>query len=162
MNADVEVMADLGGPLTRKLSDRKLQRFATTFEEHKFTRWVIEGPDGEFLGYAGVAPVDNEHPLGAHHEIGWRLVRKAWGNGYATEAAEAALSDAFDRVGLSTVLAYTAADNHRSQMVMQRLGLRRDTSSDFTTDYENYGSWSGMVWIATRDDRRGSISPGSS
>jgi RimJ/RimL family protein N-acetyltransferase len=76
------------------------------------------------------------------------LVRHAWGHGYATEAARAALSDAFTRVGLTEVLAYTALDNLRSQAVMDRLQLRRDPSRDFTADYDTVKGWRGLVWVA--------------
>ena len=95
-----------------------------------------------------------DHPLGLHVQIGWRLMRHAWGFGYATEAAQAALSDAFVRIGLDAVVAYTAADNLRSQAVMTRLQMRRDPSRDFTTDYAAIKGWRGLVWEARRGGQR--------
>ncbi|MDQ8730727.1 GNAT family N-acetyltransferase [Bradyrhizobium sp. LHD-71] len=148
MNADPQVMHDLGGPIGRTESDAKLDRYAAAFALHGVCRWVIESRNGELLGYAGIMPRNGDHPLGAHFDIGWRLVRAAWGQGYATEAAKAALDDAFGRVRLTEVVSYTAPDNLRSQRVMQRLGLQRDPSRDFTVDYENVGKWRGLVWVA--------------
>lgn len=85
MNADPIVMADLGGPISRELSDAKLDRYSAAFADHDFGRWLIEriADDGEpeYLGYAGVMPVTDEHPVGAHYEIGWRLRHEAWGQG---------------------------------------------------------------------------------
>jgi RimJ/RimL family protein N-acetyltransferase len=158
MNADVEVMADLGGPLSRVESDRKLDRFSSVFEDVGYTRWVIEGPNGSFAGYAGIVPVVDVHPLGEHHDFGWRLVRSAWGHGFASEAARACLADAFDRVGLLRVFAYTSADNTRSISVMSRLGLTRNAELDFTKWYDGYGNWSGLVWSASTPGVRGSSS----
>ena len=89
-----------------------------------------------------------EHPLGPHEEIGWRLNRHAWGHGYATEAARAALDDAFTRVGLKEVVAYTSPDNVQSRAVMARLNLRRDITRDFTVDNDRVGTWRGLVWVA--------------
>ncbi len=155
MNAESEVMRDLGGPIGRAESDRKLDQYATGFDRHGYSRWLIEIPgddeaEGEFIGYAGVfRRPDQQHPLGPHDEIGWRLTRRAWGNGYVTEAASAALTDVFTRVGLSEVLSYTSADNHRSQAVMKRLNLERDRSRDFTTHYPDVGSWTGLVWTVS-------------
>ena len=150
LNCDPEVMADEGGPIDRASSDAKLDRYAATFERHGIGRWLVEDRDGGFLGYAGVMPSPSGHPLGEHVEIGWRLLRTAWGRGYATEAAWAALDDALGRAGLPEVLAYTAADNLRSRAVMERLGLRRDPARDFTADYPRQTGWRGLVWVARR------------
>ena len=147
LNADPEVAQDLGGPLDRSQSDAKFDRYLVTFERHGFCRWAIEDSQQLFLGYAGVMPRPTDHPLGPHVDIGWRLVRSAWGQGYATEAAAAALLDAFTRIGLDEVLAYTSYDNARSQAVMRRLGLRRDSTRDFSHVYDGK-PWRGLVWVA--------------
>lgn len=148
LHAHPEVMLDAGGPLDRPQSEAKFDRYAAAFARCGFTRWAVENLEGEFLGYAGVMPSRPAHPLGPHVDIGWRLVRSAWGQGYATEAAKAALHDAFTRCGLSEVLAYTAPDNLRSQAVMARLHLRRDPSRDFS-ETDGLRMWHGLVWAAT-------------
>jgi RimJ/RimL family protein N-acetyltransferase len=148
LHADPEVMADYGGPIDRTASNAKLDRYIAAFDRHGLCRWAVEHRDGGFLGYAGIMPVEQGHPLGRHFEIGWRLARSAWGRGYATEAAAAALHDAFMRAGLREIVAYTAPENLRSQAVMERLRLRRDPSRDFTARYDGTGSWRGLVWVA--------------
>jgi RimJ/RimL family protein N-acetyltransferase len=62
------------------------------------------------------------------------------------------LSDAFSRMGLVEVIAYTAPDNLRSQAVMTRLQMQRDPSRDFTADYASIQSWRGLVWVARQPD----------
>lgn len=151
LNADPEVARDLGGPLSRTASDAKLDRYIAAFNDHGFCRWAIETRAGDFVGYAGVMPHGADHPLGRHDEIGWRLKRDAWGYGYATEAARAALGDVFTRVGLAEVLSFTAADNFRSQAVMARLKLARDVSRDFALHDKQLGLWRGLVWVARAD-----------
>jgi RimJ/RimL family protein N-acetyltransferase len=148
LNADPVVMSDLGGPLSRGDSDAKLDRYLRAWGSHGYARWLVETIGGMFLGYCGVMPVPEDHPIGIHDEIGWRLTREAWGHGYATEAARAALIDVFRRVRLIEVLAYTDAQNIRSQAVMKRLGLRRDASRDFAISSDRLGIWRGLVWTA--------------
>jgi RimJ/RimL family protein N-acetyltransferase len=145
MNADPAVMWDFGFTLSRAESDAKLDRYAAALRDHGLSRWAVEDADGRYLGYVGILPGRADHPLGPHHEIGWRLVRAAWGQGYATEAARAAIDDAFVRAGLDEILAYTAPDNHRSQAVMERLGLARDAMRDFNMPQADR-IWRGLVW----------------
>jgi RimJ/RimL family protein N-acetyltransferase len=147
MNEDPEVMHDLGGPFDLAESNAKFDRYAAAQHQFGFGRWLVETRDGDFVGYAGVLKARAGHPLGEHFEIGWRLVRAAWGKGYAAEAAKAALEDAFSRAQLTEVLAYTAPENARSQAVMRRLALTRDPSRDFTAQYDK-GVWRGLVWFA--------------
>jgi RimJ/RimL family protein N-acetyltransferase len=147
LNAAPEVTWDLGGPLDRSESDAKFDRYVATFERHGLCRWALEDLSGQFLGYTGVMPSRHGHPLGPHADIGWRLVRAAWGRGYATEAAKASLRDAFERVRLKEVLAYTSADNVLSRAVIQRLKLQRAASLDYSEPL-GAGLWHGMVWVA--------------
>ena len=97
MNAHPEVMHDYGGPISRADSDAKFDRYTSAFEEHGFGRWLIETPAGDYLGYCGVMPAYPGHPLGEHHEIGWRLVQSTASDhrgAYTTEA----LYLRFDRI----------------------------------------------------------------
>jgi ribosomal-protein-alanine N-acetyltransferase len=86
---------------------------------------------GRFIGFTGM----NEVGFTAHFtpavEVGWRLARAAWGHGYATEAARAALGFGFDTVGLAEVVSFTSTTNTRSQAVMRRLGMTHDPADDF-------------------------------
>jgi len=147
LNAAPEVTQDLGGPLSRSASDAKFDRYVAAFELRGFCRWALEDSSGQFLGYTGVMPSRPGHPLGPHADIGWRLMRAAWGRGYATEAATASLRDVFERAQLKEVLAYTSVDNVRSLAVIQRLKLQRAASLDYS---EPLGArmWQGMVWVA--------------
>jgi RimJ/RimL family protein N-acetyltransferase len=147
LNSDPEVMWDFGGPLNRAESDTKFDSYVAAFEQYGYCRWVIESLQGDFLGYTGIMPSKPDHPLGFYHDMGWRLLRTAWGRGYATEAARAALHDGFERVGLREVLAITAPANIRSQAVMARLNLARTPSLDYS-EPRGTGLWHGLVWVA--------------
>jgi RimJ/RimL family protein N-acetyltransferase len=149
MHADPEVMQDASGPLSRLQSDQKLARYSAAFEAYGFCRWAVDDRDGNLIGYAGVMPIPAHFPLAPGFDLGWRLVRSAWGRGLASEAAAAALVDVFARTKLTEVLSFTAADNVRSQAVMRRLNLRRGEARDFTLASDGL-RWSGLVWVADR------------
>lgn len=154
MHADPEVMHDHPSLLTRAESDAKLDRYAAAFEQNGFGRMAVQRRDGEFLGYVGIMPI---YPiqaaiLGPGVEIGWRLVRRAWGQGLATEAARAALADGFANHGFAEVLSYTSPSNLRSQAVMVRLGLSREQDRDFS--YVNDGVRYEAVVFAAHPSKR--------
>jgi RimJ/RimL family protein N-acetyltransferase len=148
--ADPEVMQWLGGVLTRQQADERIDRVEATFERVGFGRFLIERKaDGAFLGWCGVMPChESVTPIAGQPEMGWRLIRAAWGEGFATEAARAALWDAFDRVGLPEVLAYTSPANVRSQAVMQRLGMTREPQRDFEHPNITEGDNRSVVYVA--------------
>ena len=59
-------------------------------------------------------------------ELGWALVRRAWGYGYATEAAEAVKSWCYEQRGIEHLVSLIAPDNVRSQRVAEKLGAQRE------------------------------------
>jgi RimJ/RimL family protein N-acetyltransferase len=74
-----------------------------------------------FVGWVLLIPYD---AVGPEIEIGWRLLRSAWGNGFATEASLPVLSHGFETLGLERVVADIHPDNAASLRVAEKLGLR--------------------------------------
>ena len=140
MNADPEVREFFDKTLTREQSHASMRRFQTAIERRGWGFWAVEVIDtATFVGFTGLDPVDEGLPFRGV-EIGWRLARPAWGNGYATEAARACLDYAFDKLGLPEILAVAAAGNVRSHAVMRRLGMVHDPAGDFEDPTEPVGS----------------------
>jgi RimJ/RimL family protein N-acetyltransferase len=63
-------------------------------------------------------------------EVGWRLTKPYWGLGYATEAAQSAISFGFQQLRLAELVAFTAVANLKSRAVMERLGMQFDSEFD--------------------------------
>ena len=135
LNADPDVMRLLGGVLSRDASDAYVDRVEAHLAEHGFCKWAVEAPGvAPFVGAVGISYVRFQASFTPAVEVAWRLNRGYWGRGYATEAAQAAIDDGFNRAGLSAIVAMTVLDNHASIRVMQRLGMTR--SIEF--DHPNY------------------------
>lgn len=124
LNADPEVMRYFPSTQDRATSDSSIDRFEQRFDEQGFGLWALEiAATGEFIGFTGLNPMPEGVPGVGGLEVGWRLARAAWHQGYATEAARAALGVAFRDVGLDEVWSMTAVLNTPSKAVMLRLGM---------------------------------------
>jgi RimJ/RimL family protein N-acetyltransferase len=131
MNADPQVRRYLGPPLSYEQAAARARNYQDDLDRYGYGFWAVQVRcSGEFIGFTGLDRVDEETPL-TGIEIGWRLARPAWGHGYATEAARAALRYGFDALGLPEIVSVTAAPNMRSRAVMQRLGMTTDPAEDF-------------------------------
>lgn len=132
LNADAEVMRHFPAPMDAEQSAQLLARIRAHFDEHGFGFWALERRDtGELIGVTGLAQVGFDAPFVPAVEIGWRLARAHWRQGYASEAARASLAVAFEQLGLDEVLSFTVPANLPSQAVMRSIGMQRDDSGDF-------------------------------
>lgn len=132
MSNDREVMAHFPNLFTRADVDLVMKRQEDFIAEHGYGFWaldVIGGPP--FIGFCGIKDVLFETPWTPAVEVGWRLARDAWGKGYATEAARAAIAYGFDELDLAEIVAFLLPMNRRSAAVCERLGMVRDPSRDF-------------------------------
>ena len=124
LTADAEVMRYFPATLSREQSDGLAARADAQFDTRGYGLWALERLDtGDFIGFTGLAPMPEGIPGSGGVEVGWRLAQSAWGLGFATEAATAALRFGFDTLGLAEVNSITAVINIRSRRVMERLGM---------------------------------------
>jgi RimJ/RimL family protein N-acetyltransferase len=131
MNADPVVMRYLAGVLTREEGDAYVARAEAHLAENGFGKWAVEAPGvAAFIGAVGLSRVRFAASFTPAVEVAWRLDRRYWGQGYAAEAARAAIEDGFTRVGLTEIVALTALGNAPSQRVMERLGMTRTIEFD--------------------------------
>ncbi|HEY5977587.1 MAG TPA: GNAT family N-acetyltransferase [Solirubrobacterales bacterium] len=132
LNADPEVMEYFPATLSRTQSDALVERIESDFDRQGFGLWALETLEsGELIGFAGLAIPGFEAHFTPAVEVGWRLSRPAWGQGYATEAGQASIEFGFEQAGLAEVVSFTSAVNHRSRAVMERLSMTRDPADDF-------------------------------
>ena len=125
LNTDPEVMTYLnaGQPETEEDTRAGVARVTGRWAEWGYSWWaLIRLDDGEMVGMACLQHLDGDKSK--PHEIGWRLARTGWGQGYASEAAAAIVAHAFNVVGAPEVVAVAHPDNAASIKVMTRLGMQ--------------------------------------
>lgn len=132
LNADPVVMEHFPAPMAREASDGLIARVRADLDRRGFGLWALEvRGTGEFIGFTGLSVPSFEAHFTPAVEVGWRLVKEAWGNGFATEAALASLAHGFGSAGLDEIVSFTATTNLPSQRVMQRIGMTHDQAEDF-------------------------------
>jgi RimJ/RimL family protein N-acetyltransferase len=121
--ADPEVMRYVGdrSVLSREDAWRQMAMLAGHWHLRGFGMWAVEErTTGAFVGRVGLY-----YPEGwPDREVAWALARRFWGRGYATEAARAALGEAFGRLGWARVISLIDPANTRSVRLAERLGER--------------------------------------
>lgn len=121
--SDRVVMERVGsGPVRDEAATAAMVRdYIAQQDAHGFSFWaVVERATGTIIGDAGLYPLDGDGP---DIEVGYTFARHAWGRGYATEAARAALDLGFDELGLEEIVAIADAANPASIRVLEKLGL---------------------------------------
>jgi RimJ/RimL family protein N-acetyltransferase len=156
LNADPEVMQFFPAPLTREQSDVLAERVRGGIARRGWGLWAVEVLDhARFIGFIGLAVPEFEAHFMPAVEVGWRLARDRWGNGYATEGARAAVAFGFDELGLDEIVSFAAVINERSRRVMERLGMTRDEADDFDHPLVSSGSLRRHVLYRLKDPRLG-------
>ena len=132
MGQDAEVMRHIGPPMTYEDAARTVARVNAQIDSDGHAFWAVEcRADAAFIGFCGVKHGPPGTPIADLPEIGWRLARTAWGQGYAREAAAASLGWFWANTIAPRVFAITTPANARSWGLMIRLGMARVTDGDF-------------------------------
>lgn len=154
LNADPDVMAEFPSVLTAEESDRLALASYEAHERNGFGLWVVELPG--VADFAGIMGFNRPSFRPDDVEIVWRLERRHWSQGYAREAARAALTAVLSErepvvlTGLplpvsvsdeilegvftqriNEVIAFTSTTNRRSIRLMNNLSMKHNPADDF-------------------------------
>jgi len=132
INSDPEVMHYLPKILSLEESNQFADRIRDIIQDRGWGLWALELKDtGEFIGYTGLHDIDNQLPFAPGIEIGWRISKEFWGNGYTSEAAKEILRFAFISLQLEKIYSFSSKENKRSISVMKKIGLK-NTYTNFS------------------------------
>ena len=132
MNADPEVTRHFPAPLSRQQSDTMAQRIVDHIAKNQFGLWAVEVLGGApFIGFIGLCIPRFEAHFTPCVEIGWRLAKEHWQQGFATEGARACIQFGFDKLQLDEIVAMTIPANRPSRRVMEKLGMSHNPADDF-------------------------------
>lgn len=134
LQADEEAARYIGGPVSRPEAWRKFLQMPGAWAIQGYGMFAVtDKATGEWLGQLG--PWQPEGWPGT--EVGWAFKRAAWGNGYALEAAIAAIDWAFATLGWTEVIHSIVAENTASQALAQRLGSRILRQANLPAPYQS-------------------------
>ena len=122
LDNDPEVMRYINGgtPTSRETIQNDILPGFCHYDRH-FGVWAAEAKTtGEFLGWFSLRPTNDSQTESA---LGYRLNRTAWGQGYATEGAQALIDLSFTAWGLQRIVATTYEENLASRRVMEKAGM---------------------------------------
>lgn len=136
LNADPLVVQYTGDGPFKDLAEAEAIVNYVIGQYHKngYGRWLVSLKEtGEPLGWCGL----KYHEDSGDTDIGYRLMQKYWGMGYATEASRACLAYGFDQLALPRIIGRVATENMASIRVLKKLGMTffEDTYLDNSPAY---------------------------
>ena len=129
-----EVMARLGGVQPPEKVAESFAKMAEAAEGVLGFFFVALRPAGPLIGKCGLSRIETQvapDELKGAVQVGWTVRADRWGQGYAREAAQAALALAFERLDLPRVYSQTSERNVASWKLMERLGMKRRADLDY-------------------------------
>ena len=144
LDSDPEVHKYLGNKPFKNKSQSKenINDIIKQYQELGIGRWaMVNKQTNEFIGWSGLKL--NRITLNGHtnfYDVGYRIIKRFWGKGYATESSIAALNYGFNTLNLDTIYGITEKDNQASHHILLKVGLRY--IEDFYDDKTNLNlSW---------------------
>lgn len=127
MNANQQVRRYFPSLLSYRRSELDMKKMDEIIKDNGIGLFAVELKEtGEWLGFIGVnyIPEDSKYPFKElpFYEIGWRLIPEVWGNGLATEGAQAVLSYVKEK-GITELYSFTSETNLPSRKVMEKIGM---------------------------------------
>jgi RimJ/RimL family protein N-acetyltransferase len=157
LDSDPEVHRYLGNKPVKSVEQiREVIKFIRQqYVDNGIGRWaIIDKTTGEFVGWTGLKLVKeqtNNHI--DYYDLGYRLLRKFWGKGIATEAAVASLDFGFRVLGVTEIYAMADCENFSSNNVLNKIGLKLIETFDYEGVKHNWYKINRQIWAEVKPKR---------
>jgi len=126
VNNDKDVMAFFPFKPSREQTKAFVIRMQEMYNRTGFCYYPVELlENSELIGFIGLSQQTYLDELGIFVDIGWRLKKSVWRQGYATEGAKACLDYGFHYLGLETIYSVASEANINSIGVMKKIGMQK-------------------------------------
>lgn len=127
LDADPEVHRYLGNSPVKTIEQSReiIAMIRQQYLDNGIGRWaMVEKATGNFMGWTGlklITDIVNNHTY--YYDLGYRVIPKYWGKGYATESAIACRDYGFRQLDQPTLYAMTSVENKNSKKVLEKVGF---------------------------------------
>ncbi|MFT4801763.1 MAG: RimJ/RimL family protein N-acetyltransferase [Flavobacteriaceae bacterium] len=128
MSQDEDVMSYFPKLLSKEECNDFIKRMQLHFKEFGFCYFAVDIIEtGEFIGFTGMLNQNYKSNFTPCIDIGWRLKKSSWGNGYATEAAKSCLKYSANELNINKIYSLAPIPNNKSIAIMKKIGMTYDS-----------------------------------
>ena len=154
LDTDPEVHRYLGkNPITRYAQAEEIvEDVMAQYERNGIGRWaVIEKTNGEFVGWSGLKLEDmiRDEP---YYDIGYRLKRKFWRQGFGYDSAQVSLDHGFEKLGYEDIYGGADVENIGSNKILKKIGLHWKEVFPYKGCPINWYGLSRDEWLSRKGD----------
>lgn len=156
LHTDPQVLKTLsadGKPLSEDATREHLRQVVEHWQQHGFGFWLFRRKtDGQFIGRGGLKVYQID--LGEVIGLAFAVMSDFWGQGFATEMAEAGLQSGFEQFGFPEIASWTLPTNTASQRIMEKLGFRCERDFEFAGLRHRFYRLAKAEWTKAFSDSR--------
>ena len=128
ISSDPHVMQFFPAIATKIQTVEFIDRMKLMYIEKGYCYFAVDQlKDESFIGFIGLCYQTYESQFTPSVDIGWRLNKKYWNNGLATEGAKKCLNYGFNVIELKNIISTSPIINTKSIRVMEKIGMAKLT-----------------------------------
>ncbi|WP_103070386.1 GNAT family N-acetyltransferase [Aquimarina sediminis] len=151
LDSDPEVHEFLGNNPIKTIDEAHnvIDLIRKQYTEYGIGRWaVIDKKTEDFIGWTGLKYEQRVRKDFSYYDLGYRLRKKYWGKGIATETAIESLTYGFNTLNLKEICAAADIKHLASNKVLKKVGLNFIETFDFEEEPHNWYKITKPEWVA--------------
>lgn len=156
LDSDLEVHEFLGKKPIHTIEEAKqaINYIRDQYVKNEIGRWaIIDKRTKDFIGWTGLKYEQGLRKEFSYYDLGYRLRKKYWGKGIATESAIESLKYGFEKLDLKEIGAAADVNHIVSNKILKKIGLRFIDTFEYDGLPHNWYKIEKAKWIENKMNR---------